>query len=71
MSTIAGVVGKAAAADGWDGTLHHPSSVLRLPSGEVLVADAGSHTLRLVELGGHPKSRLVQVRCLPTPSSSF
>ena len=40
------------AADGWECTLHSPTSVVRLPTGELIIADTGSHTLRLVEVGG-------------------
>ena len=56
---FAGTVGKPGARDGWDGSLHSPTSVVRLPGGELLVADTGNHTLRLVELGANPKNKLV------------
>jgi hypothetical protein len=59
VNTIAGVVQKQGATDGWDNMLHSPTSVVRLPGGELLVADTGNHTIRLVELGGHPKQELV------------
>ena len=52
VSTFAGTVGSRGSADGWDGSFHSPTSVVQLPGGELVVADTGSHTLRLVEPGG-------------------
>ena len=59
MSTFAGHVQRQGADDGWDGLFHSPTSIVKLPGGELIVADSGSHTLRLVELGGQPKNKMV------------
>jgi hypothetical protein len=58
VSTIAGVANKKGAEDGWESLLNSPTSVALLPGGELIVADTGNHTLRLVELGG--KGPLIQ-----------
>ncbi|KAL1512226.1 hypothetical protein AB1Y20_005488 [Prymnesium parvum] len=52
VSTFAGVAQSKGAVDGWANTFHSPTSLVRLPGGELLVADTGNHTLRLVEVGG-------------------
>ena len=52
VTTFAGSANRQGAADGWEGTFRSPTAVVQLSSGEFIVADTGSHTLRLVEVGG-------------------